>query len=82
MIKIVIITLLVGVIISLFSDLAFMFKDSEKPDSRRTLHLLGLRITLATALLLTIGYGIYSGDLRLGSGAPWHHPPDDRTADE
>ena len=70
MIKIIIIVLLIGVIASLVSGLAFLFKDTEAPESRRTLHALGVRITLAGALMLTIGYGLYTGELRLS--APWH----------
>lgn len=72
MLKIIIVVLLIGVIISLFSGLVFLFKDAEKTDSRRTLHALGVRITLAAALLITIFYGFYTGQLRLGTNAPWH----------
>lgn len=72
MLKIIIVVLFVGVLISLFSGLTFLFKDAEAPESRRLLHALGVRITLAAALLATIGYGIYSGELRLGVNAPWH----------
>jgi NADH:ubiquinone oxidoreductase subunit 6 (subunit J) len=72
LLKILIVVLLIGVIISLFSGLVFLFKDAEKPDSRRTLHALGIRITLATALLLAVFYGFYTGQLRLGTNAPWH----------
>ena len=87
MLKVIIVFLLIGVLISLFSGLTFLFKDSEEPGSRRLLHALGVRISLAAALLATIGYGIYSGELRLGTNAPWHnaiHPaeqaPAERTA--
>lgn len=75
--KIIIIILLIGVIASLMSGLVFLFKDSEKPESRRTLHALGVRITLAVALVSTIFYGLYTGQLRMGTNAPWHsqqHP--------
>lgn len=77
LLKTIIVVLLIGVLVSLFSGLVFLFKDTGKPDSRRTLHALGVRITLAAALLGTIFYGFYSGQLRLGSNAPWHaerHP--------
>ena len=70
--KIVIIILLIGVIASLFSGLVFLFQDSDKPESRRTLHALGIRVTLAAALLATIFYGFSTGQLRMGSNAPWH----------
>jgi len=72
LLKIVIVVLLIGVIISLFSGLVFLFKDAEKTDSRRTLHALGVRVTLAAALLITVFYGFYTGQLRLGTNAPWH----------
>ena len=72
MLKFVIIALLVGVLVSLFGGLAFLFKDSERTDSRRALYLLGIRVTLAAALLLTIAYGIYTGQLQMGANAPWH----------
>ena len=64
MLKVIIIVLLIGVIVSLFSGLFFLFKDAEKRDSRRTLHALGVRVTLAAALLATVFYGFYTGQLR------------------
>lgn len=70
--KIVIVVLLAGVVLSLFSGLVFLFKDSDRQDSRRTLYALGVRITLAAALLLTVFYGFYTGQLRMGTNAPWH----------
>ena len=75
--KVIIIILLIGVVASLMSGLVFLFKDSEKPESRRTLHALGVRVSLAAALLGTIFYGLYTGQLRMGTNAPWHsqqHP--------
>lgn len=72
MLKVLIFVLLIGVIVSLFSGLVFLFQDAGKTDSRRTLHALGIRITLAAALLATIFYGFYTGQLRLGTNAPWH----------
>lgn len=70
MLKALIVILLVGVLISLFTGLRFLFKDSDQPGSRRTLYALGVRITLAAALLLVTFYGIYTGEL--GLSAPWH----------
>jgi hypothetical protein len=72
LLKAVILVLLIGVVLSLFSGLVFLFKDSERQDSRRTLYALGIRITLAAALLATVFYGLYTGQLRMGSNAPWH----------
>ncbi len=72
MLKALIVILLIGVVVSLFSGLAFLFKDSDRDDSKRTLYALGVRITLAVALLATVAYGLYSGELEFGKGAPWH----------
>ena len=72
MLKILILILLAGVVLSLFSGLAFLFKDADRSDSRRTLRALGVRVTLAAALLLTVFYGFYTGELTFGRNAPWH----------
>lgn len=72
LLKSIILVLLVGVLVSLFSGLVFLFKDSDRQDSKRTLYALGVRITLAAALLLTVLYGFLSGQLRMGTHAPWH----------
>ena len=72
MLKVIIVVLLIGVLISLFSGLVFLFKDTDTEDSKRTWYALGVRVTLATALLLTISYGFYTGELRMGANAPWH----------
>ena len=72
LLKVLIVVLLIGVVISLFSGLVFLFKDTDRTDSKRTWYALGIRITLATALLLTVTYGFYTGQLRMGSNAPWH----------
>jgi C4-dicarboxylate transporter len=72
MLKIIIVVLFIGVVISLASGLAFLFKDTDRPESRRTLHALGVRVTLAAALLASIAFGFYTGELRIGSHAPWH----------
>lgn len=72
MLKIIIVVLFIGVVVSLATGLAFLFKDTEQPESRRTLHALGIRITLAAALLASIAYGFYTGELAMGKHAPWH----------
>jgi hypothetical protein len=77
LLKALILFLLIGVLVSLFSGLVFLFRDSERQDSRRTLYALGIRITFAGALLIAVFYGLYTGELRLGTRAPWHadrHP--------
>jgi hypothetical protein len=67
--KALIVFLLIGVLVSLFTGLGFLFKDSNRPGSKRTLYALGVRIGFAIALLLTVGYGLASGELTLS--APW-----------
>ena len=82
MLKVIIVLLLIGVVISLFSGLVFLFKDTDRNDSKRTWYALGVRVTLASLLLLTVFYGFYTGELRMGTNAPWHddrrslHAPD------
>ncbi len=73
MLKIFILVLFAAVLFSLFSGLVFLFTDSDN-NSKRTLYVLGIRITLAAALLLTIFYGLYSGEIKFGANAPWHEP--------
>jgi hypothetical protein len=68
--KALIVFLLLGVFVSLFTGLGFLFKDSGNPGSKRTLYALGIRIGFAAALLLAVGYGLASGQLTLH--APWH----------
>ena len=65
--KIIICILLVGLFISLASGLVFLFKDVGT--TRRTMHSLGVRVTLAVALVGTMVHGFLTG--KLGVGAPW-----------
>lgn len=67
--KIIILVLFVGVLLSLSSGLVFLLKDSNVPESKRTLYALGIRITLAALMMLCVIYGFYSGILQ--SQAPW-----------
>lgn len=67
LLKTIIVILLIGLLISLSSALVFLFKDVGS--TRRTLHSLGVRITLAAALMITTIYGFLSGQLKIG--APW-----------
>jgi Protein of unknown function (DUF2909) len=66
--KVLVVMLFIGVVLSLSSSLVFLIKDIESP-RKRALYALGLRITLATLLMVTVFYGLYTG--KLGSGAPW-----------
>ncbi len=66
--KVFIVVLFIGVIISLSSALVFLMKDVGNP-RKRTLYALGVRVSLAAALVAAVVYGIYSG--QLSSKAPW-----------
>jgi hypothetical protein len=71
LLKALIVILLVAVVASLFTGLGFLFKDSHRQDSKRTLYALGVRISLAAMLMMVIFYGLWTGELSLN--APWHH---------
>jgi hypothetical protein len=66
--KVIVVLLFISLLISLTSGLVFLLKDIESP-TKRTLYALGVRIILAALLLITIFYGLYTGEL--GSNAPW-----------
>ena len=68
MLKLLVVILFIGVLVSLSSSLVFLIKDIESP-KRRALYALGVRITLASLLMITVFYGLYTG--KLGSNAPW-----------
>lgn len=71
MLKVIILFLLIAMIASLTSAAMFFFKDQG--DGKRTLYALGLRVTLAILLIITLGWGLYTGQLTLD--APWHPAP-------
>ena len=66
LLKILILVLFIAVLASLSSALMFLFKDHET-GRKRTLYALGLRITLAIALMGLVGYGLQTGQLTLGA---------------
>ncbi|MBT8124594.1 MAG: DUF2909 domain-containing protein [Gammaproteobacteria bacterium] len=68
MLKLLVVILFIGVVLSLSSSLVFLIKDIESP-KKRALYALGVRITLAALLIATVFYGLYTG--QLGSNAPW-----------
>lgn len=78
--KVLIVTLFIGLLVSLSAGLVFLLKDVGNA-RRRTLYALGVRVTLATVLILSIAWGFWSG--RLNSTAPWDrqlHPEQSRPA--
>lgn len=68
MLKIIIFILLVAIIISLASGAVFFFRDQG--ENKRTMYMLGIRITLAVLLILCLVYGLATGQLVMY--APWH----------
>lgn len=67
MLKIIIILLLAGILVSLVCGFVFFYQDQGR--SRRVLYALGVRITLAVAMMACIGYGMITGELTIQ--APW-----------
>lgn len=61
MIKTIILLLLVGIVISLFSGLFFLVKDQGK--TKRVVNSLTIRVALAAALMLTIIIAGLTGNL-------------------
>ena len=68
LLKVIIVILFLAVVASLTSGLYFLMKDVGN-NRKRTLYALGIRVTLAAALVATITYGFVSGELK--SKAPW-----------
>ena len=66
-IKPAIVILLLMLLVSLFSGFVFLMKDQGR--TRRTLHSLGVRVTLAATLVAVIAWGFYTGQMH--SRAPW-----------
>jgi hypothetical protein len=67
--KIIIIVLLFIMLASLISGFNFLVKDKGATNRKRTFYALAIRITSAILLLLTISYGLWSGQLHIH--APW-----------
>lgn len=80
LLKLIVFILLIAMLASLFTGFWFLVKDKGN-ERKRVLYALLVRISLATALVGTIAYGIGTG--QLGSQAPWDrelHP--ERIIDE
>ncbi len=67
MLKIIILLLLAGILISLILGFVFFYQDKGR--SKRTLYALGVRITLAVILIGVVAYGLATGELTMQ--APW-----------
>ena len=73
MLKVVIVVLMLALIASLGSGFYFLMTDQGDKNSRRTMHSLGVRLTLAICLAGVIMYGVATG--QLGRGNPWDAGP-------
>ncbi len=67
MLKFIIAVLALAMLLSLFSSAFFLLKD--KGNTVRAIYSLRVRVTIAMLLLVTIGYGLFTGQLGLNS--PW-----------
>ncbi|WP_373187922.1 twin transmembrane helix small protein [Halopseudomonas sp.] len=67
--KLVILALLLAILISLFSGLLFLVKDTD--GQSRLVTALSVRIGLTVAVMLLIAYGFWSGQFTWNT--PWLH---------
>lgn len=63
MLKAVIVILLLAVVISLFSSLTFLIRDSSRRS--RAVNALVVRVVLSVLLLVVIAFALWSGELQL-----------------
>ena len=73
MLKALIVVLMLALVASLGSGFYYLMVDQGDKNQRRTFHSLGVRLTLAIALLLVIIYGVATG--QLGHRNPWDAGP-------
>jgi hypothetical protein len=67
MLKIIIVLLFIGILISLACGFLFFYQDKGR--SKRVLYALGVRITLAVLLMACVAFGLMTGSLAID--APW-----------
>jgi hypothetical protein len=68
MLRVLIVVLLVGIVISLVTGFVFFYKDKGR--SKRVMYALGVRVSLAIMLMICVFYGFSSGELTMQ--APWN----------
>ena len=73
MLKAAIIVLMLALVASLGSGFYFLMLDQGDGKKRRTLHSLGVRLSIATVLMALIAYGVATG--QLGHSNPWDAGP-------
>lgn len=69
MLRTLIAVVIILIFISLISSLVFLLKDQGKKNNKRTVYVLGVRISLAVILIILVTYGLYTGEL--GNSVPW-----------
>jgi Protein of unknown function (DUF2909) len=72
-----IVLLMLALVASLASGFYYLMLDQGDKEKRRTFHSLGVRISLAIALMVLIIYGVATG--QLGHGNPWDGGPAPQT---
>ena len=77
MLKAAIVVLMLALIASLGSGFYYLMLDQGDPQKRRTLHSLGVRVTIAVTLMILIAYGVATG--QLGHSTPWEVDPEQQT---
>ena len=73
MLKVAIVILMLALVASLGSGFYYLMVDQGDKNKKRTFHSLGVRLSLAIALLAVITYGIATG--QLGHRNPWDAGP-------
>jgi hypothetical protein len=73
LLKAAIVVLMLALVASLGSGFYFLMLDQGDKEKRRTFHSLGVRLSIAAALMALIIYGVASG--RLGHSNPWDAKP-------
>ncbi len=68
-IKVLVVLLFIGNVAALGTAFVTLMKD-QGVESKRTAKWLMIRVSLAAALILTVSYGVWSGDIAISS--PWH----------
>jgi hypothetical protein len=67
--KFLLVVLLLALLVSLGTGFYFLIVDQGDIRKRRLFHSLGIRLSLAVALMVVLVYGVSSGKLK--SQAPW-----------
>jgi hypothetical protein len=80
LLKIAIVVLVVALVVSLGSGMFFLMTDQGDKTKRRTLHSLGVRLSLGIALATLVVYGVATG--QLGHSNPWDAGPRASTSQE